>query len=208
MIDHLTIHIYICFSFSRKIFASKTLTLGDVLEIDFTPSQSDDTEKSNITEEKIALKAMTDLQRLVNFTSHILDERRQPPVHILYEDNDFAVVYKPAGLHSMKWIGTMKNQLFALDDVLPLILQAPVITSENMNITDSLERPLPCHRLDARVSGCLLVAKTHRAMTDLSKQFELRLVDKEYTAILVGKTILIVLLFLMSLFYFLLFLLY
>jgi hypothetical protein len=42
------------------------------------------------------------------------------------------------------------------------------------------------YRLDARVSGCLLIAKTQRAMGDLSKQFEFRYVKKEYAAILAG----------------------
>jgi 23S rRNA-/tRNA-specific pseudouridylate synthase len=131
----------------RRIYASKVLLLGDKLEIEF-PKPVDEIMIYNSTEiNDIDLSAVSQLQKLVNFTSHILDERRHPPLHILYEDNDFAVVFKPSGIHSMKWIGTMKKQLFALDDLLPLVLKPPeIIQTSGINISDSLKRPLPCHR--------------------------------------------------------------
>jgi 23S rRNA-/tRNA-specific pseudouridylate synthase len=171
----------------RKIYASKVLLLGDKLEIEFAKPVVQIMTNNTTEINNIDLNAVSQLQKLVNFTRHILDERRNPPLHILYEDNDFAVVFKPSGIHSMKWIGTMKKQLFALDDVLPLVLNSPeIIEIAGIGISDSLKRPLPCHRLDARVSGCLLIAKTQRAMADLSKQFEFRYVKKEYAAILAG----------------------
>ena len=169
----------------QKIYASRILAKGDMLEIDFTEKVVPVRSVETILLDEIGMAA--ELQRLVNYTSHILDERRYPPLHLLYEDNDLAVVYKPSGIHSMKWIGTMKKKLFALDDILPLVLAPPEIIRTDEGISsDSMKRPLPCHRLDARVSGCLIVAKTRRAMSDLSKQFEHRLVEKEYRAILAG----------------------
>ena len=169
----------------KRVYASRILSLGDMLEIDFTekviPARS--AESIILNEIEVA----NELNRLVNYTSHILDERRYPPLHILYEDNYLAVVYKPSGIHSMKWVGTIKKKLFALDDILPLVLFPPkIIHKEDSIYSDSMKRPLPCHRLDARVSGCLIVAKTQRAMSDLSKQFEHRFVKKEYRAILAG----------------------
>ena len=169
----------------KRVYASRILSLGDLLEIDFTekvvPAKS--AESIILNEIEVA----SELHKLVNYTNHILDERRYPPLHILYEDNHLAVVYKPSGIHSMKWVGTMKKKLFALDDILPLVLIPPeIIHNENSVYSDSMNRPLPCHRLDARVSGCLIVAKTQRAMSDLSKQFEHRFVEKEYRAILAG----------------------
>ena len=169
----------------KKIYSSRILEAGDSLEIDFVESPP----PSQSAEDKIRAEtiAAVELRRLLNFTSHILDQRRYPPLHILYEDDDVAVVFKPSGIHSLKWIGTMKKKLFALDDILPLIITPPAIKYESGSGTnDSLKRPLPCHRLDARVSGCLIVAKTQRAMSDVSKQFENRYIDKEYTAILAG----------------------
>jgi 23S rRNA-/tRNA-specific pseudouridylate synthase len=169
----------------NKIYASRVLGLGDSLHIDFT---EDDPPVRSAEEVALAATAAAlELHRLVNFTRHILDERRYPPLHILFEDDDIAVVFKPCGIHSMKWVGTLKKKLFALDDILPLVLSPPKIISHNgSDSSDSMKRPLPCHRLDARVSGCLIVAKTQRAMSDLSKQFEYRYVEKEYIAILAG----------------------
>jgi 23S rRNA-/tRNA-specific pseudouridylate synthase len=169
----------------NKIYASRVLGLGDLLHIDFT---EDDPPVRSAEEVTLAeAVAAVELHRLVNFTRHILDERRYPPLHILFEDDDIAVVFKPSGIHSMKWVGTMKKKLFALDDILPLVLSPPeIISHDGSDSSDSMKRPLPCHRLDARVSGCLIVAKTQRAMSDLSKQFENRYVEKEYIAILAG----------------------
>ena len=169
----------------KKIYSSKRLTTGDELVIDFTedvvPERSDE---EVILADKVA---SLELHRLVNYTSHILDERRYPPLHILYEDNDLAVVFKPSGIHSLKWLGTMRRKMFALDDILPLVLTAPaIIVDDNGSSSDSMKRPIPCHRLDARVSGCLIVAKTSKAQSDLSKQFSNRYVEKEYRAILAG----------------------
>ena len=169
----------------KKIYSSKRLTTGDELVIDFT---EDVVPERSAEEVAMAEKvASLELHRLVNYTSHILDERRYPPLHILYEDNDLAVVFKPSGIHSLKWLGTMKRKMFALDDILPLVLTPPIIvTDTNGSSSDSMKRPIPCHRLDARVSGCLIVAKTSKAQSDLSKQFEQRYVEKEYRAILAG----------------------
>lgn len=169
----------------NKIYSSRVLGLGDSLHIDFTEDEPPVRSAEEITLAETV--AAVELHRLVNFTRHILDERRYPPLHILFEDDDLAVVFKPSGIHSMKWVGTMKKKLFALDDILPLVLSPPQIMSHNgSDSSDSMKRPLPCHRLDARVSGCLIVAKTQRAMSDLSKQFENRYVEKEYIAILAG----------------------
>lgn len=57
----------------------------------------------------------------------------------------------------------------------------------DINEDISLPRPIPQHRLDARVAGCLVVAKSRRAAVNLHKQFEQRKIKKEYRAILVGK---------------------
>ena len=73
----------------------------------------------------------------------------------------------------------MKKDLYCLDHSLGFILAPPTHN-------DSLARPLPCHRLDSRVSGCLICAKSTRAQSSLAKQFQEHTIEKEYTAILVG----------------------
>jgi len=76
-----------------------------------------------------------------------------------------------------------------LDDCLPLLLTAPNFDDKKeINEDDiSLQRPIPQHRLDARVAGCLVIAKSRRAAVNLHQQFERRIVKKEYLAILVGR---------------------
>lgn len=51
----------------------------------------------------------------------------------------------------------------------------------------ALPTPHAVHRLDARVGGLLLVAKTRRAEVSLSAQFERHAVVKRYRAILAGR---------------------
>ena len=71
---------------------------------------------------------------------------------------------------------------------MPLLLKAPFMNENNdVNEDISLPRPIPQHRLDARVAGCLVVAKSRKAAVNLHQQFEQRLVKKEYRAVLVGK---------------------
>ena len=52
---------------------------------------------------------------------------------------------------------------------------------------DKLKEPSPVHRLDARVCGVLVVAKTHSAASHLGSQFAERRVHKCYCAIVQGK---------------------
>lgn len=98
---------------------------------------------------------------------------------ILFEDDNMAIVFKPAGTHSLAWINTLKSNSLSFDSILPLLL-AP------SPCADCLPRPIPCHRLDARVSGCLVVAKTHAALAACNSHFEQRAVHKQYVAVCCG----------------------
>lgn len=161
------------------VYSSAKLLLDDVLTID----------KKGIIEELKVTNNLNDidLNRLVSYTNSLLSESQNPCYHTIYEDNNLAIVFKPAGVHSLRWTGTMKKRIFALDDCLPLLLKAPTTDSKDLNEDIALPKPLPQHRLDARVAGCLVVAKSRRAAVNLHQQFEQRIVKKEYRAILVGK---------------------
>jgi len=103
---------------------------------------------------------------------------------VLYEDDHMAIVFKPAGIHTLGWLSTFQSNSLTFDQILPLLLLPPPPTSPFY--TETLARPLPCHRLDARVSGPVCIAKTHRALASLSKLFASRKVTKVYMAVLVG----------------------
>jgi 23S rRNA pseudouridine1911/1915/1917 synthase len=98
------------------------------------------------------------------------------PLEVVHEDDDLAVVEKPAGMvcHAGAGVksGTLVNALLYRFGVLP---------------TGHPYRPGIVHRLDKLTSGLLVVARnpeTHRA---LAQQFKARLVKKEYLALVYGR---------------------
>ena len=52
---------------------------------------------------------------------------------------------------------------------------------------EGLPAPLPRHRLDHRVAGPVVVAKTRKASVEIGRAFEEKRVTKEYRAIVVGE---------------------
>ena len=128
------------------------------------------------------------------------------PLRVLYEDRCMAIVCKPAGIHSMSWSGSFGNCL-CLDEILPLMLTPPEDVAaaatasaasgdDDNDIKDEkgalesdegLPAPLPRHRLDHRVAGPVIVAKTRKASVEIGRAFEEKRVTKEYRAIVVGE---------------------
>ena len=101
-------------------------------------------------------------------------------ISVLYEDDHFALVNKPAGVvvYNQKNGGHGTNTVRA---ALPFILQPPATGTFAV-----LRRPASVHRLDKPTSGILCVAKTKPAMLDLSRQFHDRIVQKTYMAVING----------------------
>ena len=114
-----------------------------------------------------------------------------------------AIVCKPVGIHSMSWSGSLGKSL-CLDEILPLVLTPPGAGAPldptsaqhercddeedgwECNDDEGLPAPLPRHRLDHRVAGPVVVAKTRRASVEIGRSFEEKRVTKEYRAIVVG----------------------
>ncbi|MGY5848834.1 RluA family pseudouridine synthase [Salegentibacter sp. F14] len=97
------------------------------------------------------------------------------PLDIVYEDDALLVINKPAGMvvhpgHG-NYSGTLINALVYHFDNLP---------------NNSSERPGLVHRIDKDTSGLLVVAKTEKAMTHLSKQFFDKTSEREYVALVWG----------------------
>lgn len=98
----------------------------------------------------------------------------QLELDIIYEDDYFAVINKPAGFP------TNGNYYKTIENALPYNLKPSLKT-------DALNFPKPVHRLDNPTSGILLVAKTKSAQIHLHHQFEAKTIQKTYHAIVVGK---------------------
>lgn len=101
---------------------------------------------------------------------------------VLYEDDDLAVVDKPAGLvvHPAKghWEGTLVNGLLAREGF-------GAAGAEPGDPMAAL-RPGIVHRIDKGTSGVLVVAKTEFAREALKLQLQAHTVERRYLAITVG----------------------
>jgi 23S rRNA pseudouridine1911/1915/1917 synthase len=98
------------------------------------------------------------------------------PLEVLYEDDYLALVNKPHDMvvHPAKghWSGTLVNAL-------------QFRFSHLSNVSGDY-RPGIVHRLDRDTSGVILVAKEEQTHRELSMQFELRQIFKEYVTITAG----------------------
>jgi 23S rRNA pseudouridine1911/1915/1917 synthase len=95
------------------------------------------------------------------------------PLDVLFEDPDFLVVNKPAGLVVHPGAGNPTGTLMNA-----LMHYAPE--------TMGLPRAGIIHRLDKETSGLLMVAKSLTAMTALTRQLADRGIKREYEAIVYG----------------------
>lgn len=105
------------------------------------------------------------------------------PLDVIYENKDLLVINKPAGLvvhpAAGNKTGTLVNAILNYD---PKIANAVHDKSKQ----ESLMRPGIIHRLDKDTSGVLLVAKTKKVLTSLSKQLQNKTIKKKYLALVYG----------------------
>ncbi len=109
-----------------------------------------------------------------------LEPEKKPgdKVGIVFENDDFIIINKPAGLvvhpSSSTPSGTLANWL---------IYKYPKIK----NVGESKIRPGIVHRLDKDTSGLMVIALNNRSFQWLKKRFKDREVDKKYLALVVGR---------------------
>jgi 23S rRNA pseudouridine1911/1915/1917 synthase len=104
------------------------------------------------------------------------------PLDIVYEDDDLAVINKPAGMMVHAGAGTTEDERNRGTLVNALLHHFGTLS----NVSGEL-RPGIVHRLDKETSGCLVAAKNDVAHRHLSKQFTDRTVEKVYLALVAGK---------------------
>src|SRR5947209_3902545 len=102
---------------------------------------------------------------------------QQLPLQIYFEDQDLAVIEKPAGIvvHPGSGVrdGTIANAL--------------LFHFKNLSDVGGEGRPGIVHRLDKKTSGLLLVAKNNVAHAKLSDAFQARKIQKTYLALVHGR---------------------
>ena len=101
------------------------------------------------------------------------------PLDVLYEDADVAVINKPAGMIVHPGAGVNAGTLVAA------LLHR--FGSEGLSTIGGPLRPGIVHRLDKDTSGAIVIARTDEAHRKLVEDFQERLVQKTYVALLHGK---------------------
>jgi 23S rRNA pseudouridine1911/1915/1917 synthase len=123
-------------------------------------------------------------------TVTILDDTQPPPLRaiaedipldVLYEDEDLAVVNKPAGMMVHAGAGATDDQRNR-----GTLVNALLHHFAGLSATGGETRPGIVHRLDKETSGIILVARNDAAHRNLARQFSGRSVKKRYIALVHG----------------------
>jgi 23S rRNA pseudouridine1911/1915/1917 synthase len=102
------------------------------------------------------------------------------PLDVLYEDEDIAVINKPAGMIVHPGAGVTSGTMVAA-----LLHRFGGVTG--LSTVGGPLRPGIVHRLDKGTSGAIVVARTDAAHRKLVEDFRDRMVEKIYIALLHGK---------------------
>ncbi|MEN8140518.1 MAG: RluA family pseudouridine synthase [Thermodesulfobacteriota bacterium] len=94
-----------------------------------------------------------------------------PPLEIIYQDTDVAVINKPGGLLSVPGRGPDKQECVVnrLKEMIPGLIEQPAV-----------------HRLDMATSGLMVLGLNKESHRELSGQFASRQVEKKYIALVDG----------------------
>ena len=99
------------------------------------------------------------------------------PIKIVYEDESLLVIDKEAGMVVHPGAGNKKDTL----------VNALIHKFENtLSTLSGNDRPGIVHRIDKDTSGLLVVAKTAKALTNLSQQFLSKTIQRKYVALVWG----------------------
>ena len=112
-------------------------------------------------------------------TAKTAKPRRQPPVTVVYEDENFAVLYKPAHLlcHSDR-----TGDANLVDAFTQYLTQKGEYDPHGENRF----KPGICNRLDRGTEGLVIAAKNYAALRDMNEIIRTDLLKKEYYTITVG----------------------
>jgi 23S rRNA pseudouridine1911/1915/1917 synthase len=103
------------------------------------------------------------------------------PLDIEYEDDDLAIINKPAGMMVHAGAGATEDQRNRGTLVNALLHQFAILSAAGGEM-----RPGIVHRLDKETSGLIVVAKNDEAHRKLAAQFARREVEKTYIALVHG----------------------
>ena len=103
------------------------------------------------------------------------------PLDIVYEDDDLAIINKPAGMMVHTGAGATEDQRNR-----GTLVNALLYHFASLSAVGGEMRPGIVHRLDKETSGLIVVAKNDEAHRKLAEQFARREVKKTYLALVHG----------------------
>ena len=103
------------------------------------------------------------------------------PLHVVFEDDNLAVIDKPAGMMVHAGAGANEDESSR-----GTLVNALLYRFEHLSSTAGELRPGIVHRLDKETSGLIVVAKNDRTHAALAKKFSSREMKKTYIALVHG----------------------
>ncbi|CUX44168.1 Ribosomal large subunit pseudouridine synthase C [Clostridium sp. C105KSO13] len=154
-------------SFLYKMLRKKNITLNGKKATGSEKLQSGDEVKLFLSDETIAGFKESHFQ----FTDEKLD--------ILYEDENIALINKPAGMLSQK---ASPEDVSLVEHFITYLIQSGQLTEEAMRAF----RPSVCNRLDRNTSGIVAAGKSLAGLQELSSLFKDRTIGKYYLCLVEG----------------------
>lgn len=104
------------------------------------------------------------------------------PLNVVYEDDDLAVIDKPAGMMVHAGSGSTEDARHR-----GTLVNALLFRFRSLSSTGGELRPGIVHRLDKDTSGLIIVARNDRAHAKLAEMFSGRAIRKTYIALVHGE---------------------
>lgn len=145
----------------RKAEGNETLKTGDIVEVFFS-------------DETFAKFASDRPSELPVFAKHAAEKE-----HIVYEDSQLIVAYKPAGILSQKDTSDSES---INEMLLAYLVNRNAVTPESLQTY----KPGICNRLDRNTPGIILFSKTAAASREINRLLKERKIRKYYFAVVNG----------------------
>lgn len=156
-------------TFIQKLIEKNAVTINDKKAKASTPIKPHDTITINIPKEEPAY--------IIEPTPEQKKQLTDLNVNVLYMDDDFAIIDKPANL--------MVHRPSTFSDTLTLVDWLVYYLKEIVGIGHP-SRPGIVHRLDKDTSGLMIIARTNFAHNMLTDLFKSRKIKKTYLAVVKG----------------------
>lgn len=160
-------------SFLHKMLRKKNITLNGKKDDGSSVLKLNDKVNIYICEESIC-----------NFIEEVktdsrVDNKKNIPLDIVYEDSDIIIINKPVGMLSQK---AEPKDISANEYIINYLLDSRQLSKADLQTF----KPSVCNRLDRNTSGLLVAGKSLKGLQNISKAFKERSLHKYYLCMVNG----------------------